>query len=431
MATATPTPSLWRQISEPVRRLSTGGSLGTGGLVVVVLVTAVMGSVYESSYSSLHVVLVAVMLVPLAWRNRRPRLVAVWVSSAAAVIWLVTQVDWHTGVAGGIAIYALGRQVDRPESLRWFGGILVSLSAVAAAQALFDEATSQFVVPARASVVVAAFWFGDAQRSREHLLSSLRERAERAEEHRRVVERQAVLDERNRISRELHDVIAHSLSVIVVQSDAAVRLAPVDTNGSVAAMEAVADVGRDTMSELRNVLGLLNDEDGSRQLVADQLTPQPVLADLPLLIDRYRQAGIDVTVAVDGEASDATDRASGDPSGELLVAELERTGAVLPASVQLAVVRVVQEALTNVLKHAPGAPVTIAARRHLDRIDLAIRNGPRPPGSDLEVHPVAVSGGRGLVGMEQRVQSLGGEFAGGSRADGGFEVTVSIPVSGG
>ncbi len=393
--------------SAPTGRRLPLGLTSTGDVALAVALGALallgvrLGSlVGASADAGAEYVLVVALFVPLAWRASHPRAVAVAAAAAAAVMWLVAETDWHTAVAGGIAIYGLGRFVERPSSLRWFAAILFGLASVAAAQVVMsDVGHGLFAVVARSGLVVAAFWFGDAQRSRDQLLVSLRDRAERAEEHRRVVERQAVLDERNRIAREVHDVVAHSLSVMVVQATAAVRLAPHDADGATAAMQRVADVGRSAMGEMRQVLGLLDgDRAGGGEPVGDAFSPQPGLAALPTLIDRYRAAGLGVTV-------DGPDRYP-----------------ALGASVELAVVRVVQEALTNALRYAPGAAVVVRLRfGHRVEVDVVDDGAGQPTDR-------GGGSGRGLVGMEQRVGSLGGTLDVGPRPEGGFAVRASFPA---
>ncbi|MFV0259993.1 MAG: sensor histidine kinase [Acidimicrobiales bacterium] len=340
--------------------------------------------------------LVAGLFLPLAWSRTHPRAVVAVVAPCTAALWVLIDPDWHTAAAGAVAMFGLGRHVERPSSVRWFAAVLIGLATVASLQAVAgDLPAGWFRVSARCGLVVAAFWIGDAQRSRAELLDSLRERAERAEEHRRVVERQARQQERNRIARDLHDVVAHSLSVVVVQATAAVRIAPDRPTEATEAMQSVADTGRSALGEMRSILGLLDDPD---EPDPDVRAPQPAYADLRPLVERYRSAGLDVTV-------DAP-------------TDLSRLG----AAHQLTVVRIVQEALTNVLRHAEGSAATVRVVDGDPVVVEVVDDGAVTP------VPFGDGRGRGLLGMSQRAEALGGTLVAGPRPGGGFGVRAVLPV---
>jgi signal transduction histidine kinase len=227
-----------------------------------------------------------------------------------------------------------------------------------------------------------------------------------------------VTEERTRIARELHDVVAHRVSLMTVQAGAAKAVAAQDPEGALRAMGAVEDAGRQALDELRHLLGVLRPETDP-----DSLGPQPGLADLPRLVEQTRGAGLDVSLDTDGVT------------------------AGLPARVDLFAYRIVQEALTNVLKHAgPGARTEV--RLGSDRNGIVIEvvddgKGLEPPSAaagpfrpadspvdDRQDRRSGRSAGHGIVGMRERVRLLGGTLEARPRPDGGFRVDAHLPTGG-
>ena len=227
-----------------------------------------------------------------------------------------------------------------------------------------------------------------------------------------------MIEERTRIARELHDVVAHRVSLMTVQAGAAKAVAAEDPEGALRAMAAVEEAGRQALDELRHLLGVLRPETG-----LDGLGPQPGLADLPRLVEQTRGAGLDVSLATDGLSAE------------------------LPARVDLFAYRIVQEALTNVLKHAgPGARTQVrlgsdrnghrhrGARRR-QRLGAAFGGGWSIPtgGSPVDDRQDRRSGrsaGHGIVGMRERARLLGGTLEARPRPDGGFRVVAHLPTGG-
>ena len=217
-------------------------------------------------------------------------------------------------------------------------------------------------------------------------------RAEMAERERDVAAREAVLDERARIARELHDAIAHNVSMMVLQAGAERRVIDGRAGGTHEVLEGIERTGRSALTEMRRLVGMLRSDRG------DPLTPQPGLDDLPTLVNQVREAGLPVDLHVEGEPRD------------------------LPVGVTLSAYRIVQEALTNVLKHADQARATVRVRHAPDLLELEITDNGRG-------HPAAVNrGGHGLVGMRERVALYGGTFSAGRVPDGGFAVHVELPI---
>jgi signal transduction histidine kinase len=236
---------------------------------------------------------------------------------------------------------------------------------------------------------------GRAVRSRSRLTAELHEAAVRADEAREAEAGRAVADERRRIAREMHDVVAHSVSMMVVQAGGARRILERDPGRAVAAAELIERTGREALAEMRALLGVLHAEESA------DYAPQPTLLELDALVERARRAGVPVAVTVDGERRE------------------------LPAGLDLAAYRVVQEALTNVVKHAGGAPTEVSVHYRADAVEVRIAD--RGGGS---LNARLGGSGHGLVGMRERVRVYGGELHAGRRRGGGFEVNVRLPLEG-
>jgi hypothetical protein len=235
-------------------------------------------------------------------------------------------------------------------------------------------------------------------RTRREQVAALEERARRLEREREEQSRRAVSEERLRIARELHDVVAHSMSVIAVQAGVANHV--IDSRPDLArdALSTVETNSRAALVEMRRLLGVLRQGDEP----SASLAPTPGLSEVPALVRRLARAGLDVAVSVEGS-----------PSG-------------VPDAVDLSGYRIVQEGLTNVLRHGgPAARVTIGYRR--GALDLSVVDDGRPPGA-ARVEP-ASGAGQGLIGMRERVAVFGGRFTAGPRPDGGFAVTATLPYA--
>lgn len=218
----------------------------------------------------------------------------------------------------------------------------------------------------------------------EALEESVRQREEKAQ--------RAVEDERNRIARELHDVIAHSVSVMTVQAGAVRRLLAPEQQREREALLTVEETGRQALTEMRRLLGVLRRSDES---VA--LAPQPGLGTLEHLVEQVREAGLPVELTLEGE----------------------RVG--LPPGIDLSAYRIVQEALTNTLKHAGPARAWVVVRYGADQVEVEVTNDGRSNGS---------SDGYGLIGMRERVALCGGDLTAGPRPGGGYTISARLPVTG-
>jgi signal transduction histidine kinase len=224
------------------------------------------------------------------------------------------------------------------------------------------------------------------------------ERARLAEERARRMEqeaRQAVEEERGRITRELHDVLAHSVSVMTVQASAVRRLLKPEQEREREALLTVEETGRQALAEMRRLLGIMRTESER-----PALAPQPGLGTLPQLVEQVRQSGLPVELTVEG------------------------TPVKLPAGVDLSAYRIVQEALTNTLRHAGPAHAWVAVRYEGEDVEIEVANDGVSDG-------VNDGGGHGLVGMRERVALCGGELRSGPRPGGGFRISARLPVAGG
>ncbi|MCG6494753.1 sensor histidine kinase [Kitasatospora sp. A2-31] len=214
--------------------------------------------------------------------------------------------------------------------------------------------------------------------------------------------RAALLAERARIARELHDVVAHHMSVITVQADSApYRVADVSP-GAAGEFAAIAAEARRSLAEMRRLLHVLRNEDSPD----GEHAPQPDVSDLPALLEATRRAGVDARLDVADDVLSATG---------------------LPAAVALSAYRLVQEALSNVVRHAPGARADVEVRRSAGALRVSVVNS--PPG-DVRPAVETRTGGHGLVGMRERVAMLDGEFTAEPLADGGFRMAAVLPLPG-
>jgi signal transduction histidine kinase len=243
-------------------------------------------------------------------------------------------------------------------------------------------------------------------RARRRHERALGERGWLLERERQIAARTAVDEERARIARELHDIVSHNVSVMIVQAGAAREVLATIPDEAAAALEAIEKAGRTTMTELRHLLGLLAPAAGGQDDEGTDLAPQPTLSTLGRLIDRIAFAGLPVEV-----------RVSGDPRP-------------LPSGIDVTAYRIVQEALTNALKHGTGgrAEVTIRYAEHALRVEV-LTTGPSVLTGDHPPEPGRGDGaGRGLLGLRQRVAVYGGDLDARRRLGGGYRVRARIPL---
>jgi signal transduction histidine kinase len=324
--------------------------------------------------------------LPLVWRRRQPTLVFAVLAAVAFVQWAV-QVDSHADVALLIALYTVAANESRARALA--AAAILELGAVLVA--VSDGGFREFV--GLSALSAAAGVLGTSVRNRRALLASLEDRAARLELERDQQGLIAAAAERARIAREMHDIVAHNLTVMIALADGAVFAAERTPEKATSAMETVSSTGRQALAEMRRLLGVLRDEKSST------LVPQPGVPQIDQLVDQVRAAGLPVTLEVAGD------------------------GRALPAGAQLTVFRLVQESLTNCLKHAGASAVArVRLRYAADGVDVEVTdNGPG------RAQP-ADSSGRGLDGMRERAAVYAGTVEAGPRATGGWRVHARLSL---
>ena len=388
-------------------------------LTAVLAVVTIVGVVVESRaddlpLSAYGMVLLAGQLVPLAWRRRAPVVVVGIVLACTIAYGMASMPDPPIMFPSLLALYSVAAY--RPRS------ISVPVALVTAAAALlgvfFGDATDLADVTTGYFTGITSLLVGDAVRAQ-------RERATWLDERRADEARQAARDERVRITRDLHDVVAHHVSVIAVQAEAAQEVLATQPERAGVAMANVADTARTALTELRRVLGVLRSD--------ASLVPQPDLTALDDLVASVRGAGLPVTVLSTGEQR---------PVGVV---------------VELTAYRVVQEALTNVLKHAGPCRAEVGLAYGDDELVVTVTDdgggsrlvAPRPvvaaevsssgvngraadPGGEGTVarrHGDSGGQGQGLIGMRERVAVIGGRLDAGLRPGGGFTVQARLPLT--
>jgi signal transduction histidine kinase len=333
----------------------------------------------------LHIVPPVVLLA----RRRSPAGVLAILLGLDLVGWALAAPMGGAQVSSLIALYTVARHGSRPVRAAGLAATLVLVALAPLRQP--DTGISALVLAALTVLVVHVL--GTNVELRAEYLRALEERAARADQERDAAAAAAAVEERVRIAREMHDVVAHHVSVMVVQAEGAGWAVDGDPEGARTAVAAVADTGRATLTELRRMLGVMRDGGG------DGREPQPGIREIPGLVASFRSGGLAVDLQDDA------------PPG-------------LPASLQLAVYRIVQEGLTNVLKHAgPGTRVRVRTAAGAGEVVVHVQDdGPRNPA------PVNAPG-HGLIGIRERAAVFGGQVVARPRAAGGFELRVAIPWS--
>ncbi|MFG2139128.1 sensor histidine kinase [Streptomyces sp. NPDC048650] len=249
---------------------------------------------------------------------------------------------------------------------------------------------------------VLAWVLGDSMRTRRAYWAQLEEKAARLEKEREAQSRIAVAAERARIARELHDVVAHNVSVMVVQADGAAYVLDAAPEQTRQALETISGTGRQALAEMRRLLGVLRT---GEQAESGEYVPQPGVEELADLIDQVRGAGLPVDFRIEGEARR------------------------LPSSVELTAYRIVQEALTNTRKHGgPDAGATVRLAYRDNDVDLLVEDDGRGAQHELYEEGGADGLGHGLIGMRERVGMVGGSLDAGPRPGGGFRISAVLPL---
>ncbi len=362
-----------------------------------------LGTLFGRSPAAVLIVLL--MIVPVAFRRRAP--VAAFVIAVIAGAWQVLGLSVHTAgsqnagplpsdLALLVLLYTVAayrpRRYSIPALLTCIGGSLVAVlvwSPVSQVKLGERLLLSLFLF---GGISLACWILGDSMRYRRGYYAALEEKATRLEAERHAEAKIAAAAERARIARELHDIVAHHVSVMVVQADGAGYVLQSDPGRAASALAAVSATGRQALTELRRLLGVLRSD-------AEQaaLAPVPGLGELRELLDQSRAAGLEVSYTLTGVPRE------------------------LPEGAELAAYRVVQESLTNTRKHAGlAATASVMVQYEPDGLVVAVTDDGMPA-------PAGEPGGHGLAGMRERVAMYGGTVTAGPLHSGGFGVRAWIP----
>ena len=347
----------------------------------------------------LGVVLVALGSLPLTWRRVRPVISFVVLLAASVALSALGYLLTTNGIAVLVGLYTIATCCRLRTSVLSMDAAILSFVIVSAYD-IYPGGIPDVI--ATVAVLFGAWAVGRSVRIRRAYTASLEERAAQLEAARVADARAAVAEERARIARELHDVVAHHVSVMTVQAAAAQRMLGRDPALAKEAMAAVESTGRTALGEMRSIVGVLRESaHAGAKDSSGGLAPQPRVADLDELVDSVSEAGLQVTLLRTGDLSD------------------------LPAGIDLAVYRIVQEALTNALKHAGPTTAEVTVRRTPEAVHLSVVDSGRGAAAAL-VHDTP---GHGLIGMRERVALYGGRLTAGARPGGGYAVEATIPLA--
>ena len=370
--------------------------LGTTGIVDLlyrrVLPPTVPGGLVGALVAGLGLLLLQV--VPLLWRRSHPSIVLLLIAGAFGARLLL---DFNVGLAGlGLLVAMYSVAVYERRARRLAFPVIAGLGFVAGF-ILFGVTSSarSFLITVPSLFFVAAWLIGDYLRTRRAYVAELEERAGRLERERDRDRRLAADEERTRIARELHDVVAHDVSVIVIQAGAARAVQESKPEAAAQALGLIETTARDTLVQLNRLLGVLRASNGAKP----DRSPQPGIDQLPGLVEELRAAGLEVDARIEGVA------------------------APLPPALDLSAYRILQEATTNVLKHARAHRVDIRVHYSASMLALDVRDNGAGNGTDS-----ASSSGHGLIGMRERVALFGGQLHAGRDPAGGFSVHARLPI---
>lgn len=376
-------------VSELLERLRRLPPMVPDGAVAVVLMLSAGLAEYQDagSLSLVQVFAIALITLPLTARRLFPSAVSATIGAALIVHLLLGFTNsFVENFAILLALYTVYASARSGWRIAVMSGLLVIGLAAGVALGWRDQRHVYLSdIGYNAIIFALPVILGYGVRTRRAYVAQLREQS-------KLLAREAAADERTAIARELHDVIAHSLSVMVLQATAGRRLARRDPANAAAAFEVIEQTGRDALSDLRRAIGVLKTD----SVEAASLAPQPTLLQLGALVDQVRKAGVSVRVSIDG------------------------TQRPLAPGVELSAYRIVQESLTNMLRHSGADGAVVAIRYGVEDLTVEVtdngRKGTIPSGD-----------GTGLTGMRERVALLHGDFRAGSTVD-GFTVTARLPL---
>lgn len=391
----------------------------------------VLSAAFVNSYGWIPVISALCSTTALYFRYRFPY-GSIYVVIAALCLTLVSPfpdslvITCYPPVS--LAAYHTGRHWTRRARFRalilgWVGALAVTVQASLSFLYHWDDIPARIFISLMLGVlcgsIFTVFWFlGDSRRMRELRSEEFKERARRLEYEQEQERRLAAQDERTRIAREMHDIVAHSLSSIISQADGAryaaasartARAQQAEQSGQAQqqsepdiaeqTLELIADTARDSLTQMRSLLGLLRTDE------ATAYAPVPTLNDVPALVEQSRRAGLPVTFTG-------------------ITGTMART---LPQGAELAAYRTVQEALTNALKHSPGAATTVTIHWGEDGLQLWVQNDPVSSATAQHIARPVPGSGNGLRGMSERIALYHGSLTYGLQPDGGWLVEAALP----
>ena len=370
--------------------------LTDAALAVVLLVVSMPPvSAVAGRNQALSLALIVALVTPLVWRRKAPFLVFAIVTGLALVQFVTTKeltddlavlVAFYT-----VAAYQPGRRILLAAVIMAAGAVLVATGA-------------RHPLPVWAllsGLVAAAAFLGYYARTRRAYLAALVDRTERLERDRDQQAQLAAAAERVRIAREMHDIVAHNIAVMIALADGAAYTAETSPGQAASVMGQVSATGRSALAEMRRLLGVLRDP------ATPGPTPQPSLDDVEDLVATIRAAGLPTRLTVTGPPFP------------------------VPPSAQLALYRTIQEALTNILKHAPGATAHVRLAYRPGEVELEVTDDGGPAASERGAVPEAAprGNGHGLPGMRERAAVFGGQVSAGPRPGGGWQVRTVLPLT--
>jgi signal transduction histidine kinase len=336
--------------------------------------------------------------VSMVWRRRAPIAVLAFVTAVLVVFWL-RDYGALMSVLGLPAVYAVAAHSERRLRAWWALGVAFTVLMVVASVSVLDRPDGFATVQALsiAAFLIAAIAAGVIIRNRERIFVDTERRAAAAEADRLAEAGRAVIRERSRIAREMHDVVAHGMSVVAVQAAAGREIVHTNPDKAAEVFARIEAVGRESLTELRRMLGVLRetgDDDAS-------LSPQPGIADITAAVSQSSASGVATELVIEGRQQP------------------------LAPGVELTAFRIVQEALTNVRKHAGGsasATVRISYETHV--LVVEVTDDGRGAATSLS----GLGAGNGVIGMRERVEIYGGELTSGPRHGGGYGVRATLPI---
>jgi signal transduction histidine kinase len=383
-------------IAARLRRLDArlvDGLLGL--LIAVVSLPGVMPEIEASRRDPdlWSVGLILLMTLPIAYRRIHPDVVMMTTGFATIAYYALGYPDTLASLGTLIALYSVAAHGNRKLAVQALIGTVIGLS-ISVLVAGAEDFTMQILI-SNYIIYGTAWVIGDNVRTRRAYTLELEARASRLERERETRSREAVIDERRRIAREMHDVVAHNVSVMVVQAGAARKILDASPDDARDALSSIETTGRQALTEMRRLTGVL------RSGKDNDKTPQPGLGHLEKLVEQTREAGLPVEVVVEGLPYE------------------------LPQGADLSAFRIVQEALTNSLKHAGPSHAVVLLKYFPSKLEVRVTDDGHGAAGRLGNGSLS---GHGLIGMRERVAMFGGDLKTGPLPGGGYEVQATLPL---